>query len=117
MTYSLDFRVKVLSVREAENLTISDVSTRFGVGIATVVRWLRRIEPCRTRIKPTSKINMIDLVRDVREHPDSYLFERAIRFGVSGQGIAHALRRMNITVKKNTEPSKGRRRKSAYISG
>lgn len=115
MTYSLDFRTKVLTVRETENLTISEVSTRFGVGIATVVRWIKRIEPRRTRIKPTSKINMIDLARDVREHPDSYLFERATRFGVSAQGISHALRRMNISFKKNSEPSKGRRRKATYI--
>ncbi len=117
MTYSLDFRVKVLSVRETENLTISEVSTRFGIGIATVVRWIRRVEPHRPRIKPTSKINMIDLARDVREHPDSYLFERATRFGVSAQGIAHALRRMNITFKKNAEPSKGRRRTATSVSG
>jgi Transposase len=43
---------------------------------------------------------MIDLACDVRDHPDSYLFELTTRFGVSAQSIAHALRRMNITFKK-----------------
>jgi transposase len=115
MTYSLNFRIKVLSVREAENLTISEVSTRFDIGIATVTRWLKRIQPQLTRIKPATKIDMIALAADVREHPDAYLLERANRLGVSDQGIAHALKRMNISVKKNANPSSRRCRKTAYI--
>ena len=63
---------KVLSVRKAEGLTIAQVSTRFCVGIATVTRWLKRIEPQLTRIKPATKIDRIVLARDVREHPDAY---------------------------------------------
>jgi transposase len=116
MSYSSDFRRKVLSVRDREGLTIADVARRFNVGIASVVRWLKRPEPQRTRIKPATKIDRIALARDVREHPDAYLHERAKRFGVSIQGIAHALRRMNITHKKSAAPSKGRRRRTAHLS-
>ena len=43
MTYSLDFRRKVLSVREKEGLTIAQVTERFDVGVASVTRWLDRI--------------------------------------------------------------------------
>jgi transposase len=117
MTYSLDFRNKVLSVRASEDLTISSVSTRFGVGIATVVRWLKRVEPHRTRIKPATKVDRILLAEDVRVFPDAYQSERAQRLGVSESGIGHALRRMGITYKKNTESSSGKRRKTACISG
>ncbi|NQY82631.1 MAG: hypothetical protein HRT36_06380, partial [Alphaproteobacteria bacterium] len=36
MTYSLDFRQKVLSVRERDNPTFQQVANRFSVGIASV---------------------------------------------------------------------------------
>lgn len=113
MTYSIDFRCKVLSVRKEEGLTIAEVAERFGVGVATVVRWLQRLEPQRTRNKPATKIDRIALARDVREHPDAYQSERAKRLGVSEKGIGHALRRMNITYKKNTSASQGGRRRTA----
>ncbi len=44
MTYSSDFRRKVLSVREKEGLTIAEVAVRFCVGVASVVRWLKTPE-------------------------------------------------------------------------
>jgi transposase len=115
MTYSLDYRRKVLSVREKEGLTIAEVAERFCVGVATIVRWLQRIEPHRTRNKPATKINRIALARDVREYPDAYQSERAKRLGVSEKGIGHALRRMNITYKKNTPASQGERRRTACL--
>ncbi len=58
MTYSLDFRKKLLDVRKREALTIQEVAARFSVGKASVMRWLRRLEPQRTRNKPTTKIDM-----------------------------------------------------------
>ena len=57
MTYSIDFRKKVLSIKEQDQLTFSEVSQRFGVGQATVVRWSKNLEPKRTRNKPTIKLN------------------------------------------------------------
>ena len=115
MTYSLDFRCKVLSVREKEGLTIAEAAKRFCVGVATLVRWLQRLEPQRTRYKPATKIDRIALARDVRENPDAYQSERAKRLGVSEKGIGHALRRMNITTKKNTSASQGGRRRTACL--
>ncbi|MFA4846521.1 MAG: IS630 transposase-related protein [Patescibacteria group bacterium] len=115
MTYSLDFRRKVLTVREKEGLTIAEVATRFCVGIASVVRWLNKIEPQTTRNKPATKIDRIALARDVREYPDAYQAERAQRLGVSEKGVGHALRRMNITYKKNTAASQGGRRHTARL--
>jgi transposase len=100
MTYSLDFRRKALSVREQEGLTIAEVATRFGVGSVSVVRWLKKVEPQRTRNKPATKIDMAALAQDVQDNPDAYQYERAQRLGVSQKGIGHALRRLGITYKK-----------------
>jgi transposase len=115
MTYSLDFRRKVLSVREEEGLTIPEVADRFCVGVATIVRWLQRLEPCMRRNKPATKIDRIALARDVREHPDAYQAERAQRLGVSKQGIGHALRRMGISYKKKPSAPTGERRRTAIL--
>ncbi len=100
MTYSSDFRRKVLSVREKEDLTIAEVAARFCVGVASVVRWIKHPDPKRTRNKPATKINMEVLARDVLEHPDAYQYERARRMGVSVQGINYALRRLGVSYKK-----------------
>jgi transposase len=115
MTYSIDFRRKVLSVRDAEKLTISEVASQFRVGIASVVRWINKLEPELTRNKPATKIDMKVLAQDVLDYPDAYQYERAKRLGVSDKGIGHALRRMGITYKKNSISSESRRRRTAYL--
>lgn len=115
MTYSLDFRTKVLSVRAKEHLTIEEVSRRFDVGVASVTRWLKRLEPMRTRYKSTKTVDRIALAKDIREYPDAYHFERAERLSCSASGIYHALKRMGITYKKNSISPKGERRRTACL--
>lgn len=115
MTYPSSFRRKVLSVREKEGLTIAQVAARFCVGIASVTRWVKNPDPKLTRNKPATKIDMEALARDVLEHPDAYQYERAQRLGVSEKGVGHALRRMGITYKKNSEPSAQMRRRTACL--
>ena len=115
MTYSSYFRRKVLLVREQDGLTISEVASHFGVGVASVVRWLKKPDPKLNRNKPATKIDMEALARDVRDNPDAYQYERARRFGVSVQGINYALRRMSMRYKKNSSASESRRRRTAYL--
>ncbi len=55
-----------------------------------VTRWLKTPEPKTTRTKPATKIDMVALARDVRAHPDAYHYERARRFGVSGDPLRPA---------------------------
>ena len=100
MTYSVDFRKKVLKIREKEELSIEAVAIRFGVGKASVMRWLIELEPKKTRNKSTTKINRDALKKDVEEYPDSYQYERAERLGVSQSGIYWALKRLDVTYKK-----------------
>ena len=115
MSYSLDFRKKVLRVREEEGLTLEEVSIRFGIGVATVFRWTKTLEPCLTRVKPATKIDMEALKRDIEQHPDAYQHERAQRFGVTQTGIWHALRRLKVTYKKSPDTPQGRSRKKICI--
>lgn len=105
MAYSLDFRKRVMRIREVDNLTFEKTSERFGVGIRTLFRWQNRIEPKTTRNKPAVKIDMEKLKEDVKKHPDSFQYERAKRFGVSQWGIGLALRRLNFSYKKNFKSS------------
>ena len=115
MAYPKAFRQKVLEVREQEGLSIAALAKRFCVGVASVMRWLNRLEPKTTRNKPATKIDMHSLVKDVEQYPDAYQFERAKRLGVSKPGIAHALKRLNISYKKNSTSSQNQRRRKAYL--
>ena len=115
MSYSLDFRRKVLSVRARAKLSFREVSDCFSVGVASVVRWSNRIEPkpyVRLKIR---KIDPVLLSRDVEAYPDAYQSERSERFGVSCKAIWQALRRLGVTYKKSPEASKGERRQTAYL--
>ena len=119
MTYPLKFRKHVLEVQKAEGLTLKETSTRFYIGIASLVRWHTRLEPCMTRNKPTTKIDMQKLEEDVTSYPDAYQRERAARLGVIRHGIHCGLRRLGMSYKKNPSttrkqmllPEKGLRKK------
>lgn len=108
MTYSIDFRKKVLTVKEKEDLTIEETAKRFDIGVASVVRWANRLESCLTRNKPAMKIDMEALAKDVELYPDAYQYERAARFNVSQRGIGNALKRLKISNKKKSGTSKSR---------
>ena len=108
MTYSLDFRRKVFKIKEEKKLTYEKTSERFGVGIRTLFRWQEKMEPETTKNRPATKIDMEKLKKDVKLYPDDFQYERAGRFNVSSNGILYALRRLNITNKKNPVSSKGK---------
>ena len=105
----------MLSVRVEERLTIKETAKRFKIGVATLTRWIRKIDPVAIRKRPWIKIDIVELARDIRAHPDAYLYERAERLGVSRSGIFEALRRMDVTYKKSPTPSQGERRQTARL--
>lgn len=105
MTYPVAFREKVLSVRKRENLTIEEIAVRFDVGKASVSRWIKTPLPKYTRNKPAVKLDREALAKEMTEHPDSYLYERAERFAVSVSGISAALKRLGISRKKKSATS------------
>lgn len=55
------------------------------------------------------------LIDDIKTYPDAYQYERAKRLGVSQTGIWFALKRLNVTYKKNSSSSQGRSRKEICI--
>lgn len=65
MTYSRDFREKVLLIKEKECLSFAKIAKRFDIGIASVVRWAKNIEPKKTRNKPATRIDMEALKKRV----------------------------------------------------
>lgn len=106
MTYSLDFRKKVLEVKEREQLSFEEVAKRFDIRSKnTVFRWTKQLEPCKTRNKPATKINMDDLVDDIELYADAYQYERAQRLGVSKSCVFAALKRLKVSYKKNINAS------------
>lgn len=115
MTYSRDFREKVLSIKEKESLSFARIAKRFNVGIASVVRWTKSIDSKKTRHKPATKIDMEALKHDIKAYPDAYQYERAKRLNVSRMGIAHALKRLGVTYKKNPQASPSGFRKTICI--
>ncbi|MBB4034849.1 transposase [Dysgonomonas hofstadii] len=108
MSYSLDFRQQVFKIKNQENLIFEETGERFGVPIRTLFRWQQRIEPKSKRNKPSTKINMDALAKDVEDNPDDYQYERAKKFGVGQSTIFYALKRLEISNKKNAVPSQSR---------
>ena len=100
MTYSLDFRTHILSVKADEQLTNKATKARFGVAVSTLQRWENGFEPKTSRCKKPTKIADEKLLQDVEDYPDAFQYERAERLGVSQRGISHALKRLGITRKK-----------------
>ena len=118
MTYSIDFRRRVLSLRKTEGLTLEQTAQRFGVGRASLCRWLKRLEPDPSGPRKR-KIDLAalgqDVAQDVRHSPDAYQYERAARFGVAPNAIFQALRKLGVTYKKSPPASKGGQRRSARL--
>lgn len=101
MTYSVDFRIQALNMKERLNLTYKDAARRLGIGSASLSRWNRELEPQKHRNRPATKINTDVLLKDVEMYPDAYHQERADRLQVSNSGIGAALKRLGISRKKN----------------
>ena len=116
MTYPLKFRQHVFSVKRRECLTFAQTAERFSVGIATLTRWAKRIEPITKAKRPWLKINIHRLAQDIRDFPDAYHYERAQRLGVSARGICDAMKRIGVTYKKSPQSSQGGRRQTAILS-
>ncbi len=95
--YSIDDRRKILEIKARDGLSLEETAARFGISKSSVSRWAKRLEPCRTRNKPATKINPDRLIRDVEQHPDAYQHERAERFGCSQRSICEAVKRLKIS--------------------
>ncbi len=103
MTYSLSFRQHVLAYKEKHSLTFEQTSAHFDISMRSLLRWSKKIEPCTNKNRPSIKVCLDKLRMDVEQNPDDYQWERAKRFGVTQPAIHDALKRLNISYKKNTK--------------
>ncbi|WP_440864812.1 IS630 transposase-related protein [Symbiopectobacterium purcellii] len=115
MSYSIDFRRKVISTRKNEGLSIRETAKQFRIGPASVSRWINQIESKASTTRQR-KIDKSELIKDVEQYPDAYQKERAERFGVCQKAIWQALKKLGLTYKKNSTSSESRRKRPAGIS-
>ena len=115
MTYSLDFRRKVLQIRKEKDLSIIETGKLFKISPTSIVKWSKNIFAKVGRTKPATRMDMDALANDIEENPDSYHYERAERLGVSVRTVGYALKRLQVTYKKNLESSEGKSRRTYYF--
>ena len=117
MSHSVSFRRHVLRIKARDDLSFAQVAARFSVGVASVKRWSKRVEPKPYERRKGIKIDLEALAQDVRDHPDAYQYERAARFGVTPKAIWKALRKLDVTYKKSHATSQGERRRTTRLPG
>ena len=103
--YSEDLREKVLKYLESNN-NKKAASKLFGIGIATVFRWILKKKETG-HVKPIQRkyafkrVGDDELTKYIKNNPDHFLYEIAEHFSVSPQAIFYALKKLKITRKKS----------------
>jgi len=115
MTYSLDFRMQVLKSID-DGMTFTEAAEFYNLSPTTIQNWKRRVHSKTTRQTKPYKIPDDVLLKDVKEHPDDYQYERARRLNCSKTGIYHALKRLGISQKKDIRASKSLSDKKSTVS-
>ena len=112
--YNLYFIKKVL--RQRESMSIRKTATKYNISTRTIQNWEQGKLPAGKRQKPNRKLDKSLLLKDIKQYPDAYQYERAQRLDVSQLCIWYNLKKLGITYKKNFETSKSRRREAVVIS-
>ena len=77
MPYSLDFRQKVINFVENRG-TITKVAHTFGIGRASIYRWLSRPKLSATKVKSRQrKLDWKELEKDVKQNPESIIVRQS----------------------------------------
>jgi transposase len=100
MAYGLDLRQKVIDYIENGG-RVTKAAQVFGIGRASIYRWLSRKELEATKVKYRQRsLDRKELLKDIQENPETRLKQRAEKFGVSTTAIFKAIKKMKITRKK-----------------
>jgi transposase len=106
MAYSEDFRKRALEYMD-EGHTYDELYEAFKIYPSRISQW-RKLQKETGGLKPqyretrSSKIDMKKLEQALERKPDAHLSELAAIFDCTGQAIFYALKRMKVTVKKNS---------------
>lgn len=105
-SYSLDLRKKVIAFIENGN-SITRAARVFNVARATIYRWLDRpnLESIKVE-RRRRKIDIDKLKRDLEEHPEKTLKERAREFGVVPSAMCYQLKRLKTKTIVHSSSSK-----------
>ena len=77
MPYSLDFRQKVINFVENGG-TITKAAHIFGIGRASIYRWLSPPTLSGTKVKSRQrKLDWKELEKDVKQNPESSIFRQS----------------------------------------
>ena len=73
MNYPLQFRLQKKVINFVENGgTITKAAHTFGIGIASIYRWLSRPKLSATKVKSSQiKLDKKELEKDVKQNPES----------------------------------------------
>ena len=99
MSYSKDFKDKVIEIMTREQFTVRTAAQHFNLSTQTIQRWKKTTEAKSSPGRPP-KISTEEILADIKEYPDDYQYERAKRLGVSTHAVFNALHKAMITRKK-----------------
>ena len=106
MAYSIDFRNKAIEYWEKGH-TKEELYEAFGIYPSRIIAWRKllrdtgSLEP-QYRETRESKINLAKLSETVERKSDATLGELASLFDCTESAIFYALKRLKLTIKKNT---------------
>ena len=118
MSYSSDLRKCVLDFI-SKGGSKAAASRRFGISRAIIYKWLKAQDPLASK-KPGPRgprcLDYQAVKKHVVDFPDATHNERAAHFGVSRHGIWYALKKLNITEKKDADLQRTMSCKTASLS-
>jgi len=106
MTYSVDFRNKVLEIKAKQGWSNRKTASHFGISAPIISQWMKKIDLVKIIHRPNRKIDAEKLMKDIELYPDAFYYERAKRLNVSKSGIVYAMRKLKISNKKKFTSSK-----------
>ena len=105
MIYDKEYRRRALEYW-GEGHTRKETAEVFKVDPSTLQRWKSRLKESgnletKKGVQPWKKVDPARLKEYLEQHPDAYLKEMAEEFDCSSAAILKALKRLEITRKKN----------------
>jgi len=81
MTYSAVFRTQVIKSVKHQGISIRQTCAFYYISKATLQNWRKDSRIKLTRNKAPRKISNKALLKDVKQHPDNYMYQRTQRLG------------------------------------
>jgi transposase len=113
MSYDIKYRQRAIEYWQ-DGHSKRATATVFKVSPTTLQTWKSMLKETGTmkpkpRKETWKKINPVTLLAYLKEHPDAYLMELAEEFDCSDTAIMKALKRVQISRKKNHQIPRGKR--------